>query len=142
MPAGSATGWGRGSSCSASRIATTARIRKKAVGRKRSAPMDVEETLFRYIRHPHKFSTYASTPKTCDLCEEVRAGYEGPFYGDRDIDFVCETCLVTGKLRKAGLFTNQGDVAAVRKQLTKLYLQYSDKQREALCTERTAELER
>ena len=69
-------------------------------------------TVFRYFADPHAStaSTWTETPRRCEICGEVRPGYEGPYYGREEVDFVCEACLVSGRLAERGLRTNEGDV--------------------------------
>ena len=64
---------------------------------------------FRYFAEPHgPSSTWTADQRACDLCGEVRAGYEGPYYGVEEIDFVCEPCLVAGRLAERDATTNDG----------------------------------
>ncbi|HEU4964384.1 MAG TPA: CbrC family protein [Bacilli bacterium] len=89
----------------------------KLLGRK-----EEREVRFRYFQEPHRYSTYSEEAQACDLCGKERPGYEGPFYGYGDeVEFVCELCLVQGKLVKAELSTNDGDMKALLEQLNKLY---------------------
>lgn len=97
--------------------------------------------MFRYFERPHDFSTYQAEPRSCNLCGQVRFGYAGPFYGlDRDIEFVCEECLASGRLAERGITTNEGDIAALRKQLTERHPDFDAEERAALAAARTAEL--
>lgn len=97
--------------------------------------------IFRYFEHHHQFSTYREDPDQCDLCGRSGPGYDGPFYGLLDIDFVCEECLAVGRLAAIDIATNQGDVAALRDQLRILHPQSGDGERDQLARDRTAELE-
>ena len=64
---------------------------------------------FRYFAEPHgPSSTWTDAARTCDLCGEVRAGYEGPYYGIEEIDFVCEPCLSSGRLAERDATANDG----------------------------------
>ena len=72
---------------------------------------------FRYFERPYQFSTYHTEPKPCDLCGEMRPGFAGPFYGLDDAKFICEPCLVSGRLTEAGMRTNEGDRATLLEQL-------------------------
>lgn len=96
---------------------------------------------FRYFRAAHQFSTYQETPQRCDMCGREGMGYAGPFYGIRNIEFVCEDCLLTGRLQEYNITTNEGDMAALRQQLHALHPHLSDAERERLAHERTIELE-
>jgi uncharacterized protein CbrC (UPF0167 family) len=68
-------------------------------------------TEFRYFADPHgsTASTWTEESCECDLCGEERPGYGGPYYGeDDDVEFVCEPCLVAGRLAERELTTNSG----------------------------------
>lgn len=103
--------------------------------------MNRDKTAFRYFRTPYEFSTYSDAPQTCDLCDRARLGYRGPFYGSANVEFVCEECLITGKLTHKGLRTNEGDWAAIHDQLRALHPELDDAQTETLLRQRSAELE-
>lgn len=68
-------------------------------------------TAFTYFADPHgsAVSTWTDEPRRCDICGATRPGYDGPFYGEGDeVEFVCEPCLVAGRLRERRLSTNEG----------------------------------
>lgn len=65
--------------------------------------------IFPYFRDPHNFSNYVETPQECGVCGRERPGYDGAFYGEDDLDFICEPCLATGELAHLGFTTNQAD---------------------------------
>lgn len=99
-------------------------------------------SVFRYFERPHDFSTYQTEPRKCDFCRQVRFGYAGPFYGSGDdVEFICEECLASGRLAERGITTNEGDIAALERQLAELRPDLDGKQRAALASARTAELE-
>lgn len=95
----------------------------------------------RYFAHPHQFSTYREEPGRCDLCGREEPRYDGAYYGSQNIEFICEQCLATGRLKDLDISTNEGDIGALRAQLRELQPQLSDEEREQLVRERTAELE-
>ena len=64
---------------------------------------------FRYFAEPHgPSSTWIEAGRVCGLCGEVRAGYDGPYYGIEEIEFVCEPCLAGGRLAERDATTNAG----------------------------------
>ncbi|HET8538462.1 MAG TPA: CbrC family protein [Anaeromyxobacter sp.] len=93
---------------------------------------------YRYFRNPRAevVSTWQDEPAACDLCGEEGPGYAGPYRGEGDADFVCEPCLLAGKLGDADLSTNEGDVGTLREQLAHLAVP----ERDRLVRERTDEL--
>jgi uncharacterized protein CbrC (UPF0167 family) len=100
-----------------------------------------ESVVFRYFLQPHAFSTYTSDPKECHFCHRDRPGYEGPFYGVADIEFVCEACLATGRLAETDSFTNEGDREQLRRGVVQLRPEWELSTVESYCQERTRELE-
>lgn len=96
---------------------------------------------FRYFERPHQFSTYRETAGRCDICGQSKAGYQEPFYGADEIEFVCEECLVTGRLTDQGITTNEGDGAALKRQLRERYPQWSAQQIQEQLEKLSAELE-
>ncbi|MBK9007175.1 MAG: CbrC family protein [Anaerolineae bacterium] len=78
----------------------------------------MSDFLFRYHHSPHDFSCYSKELRTCDLCGNLSSGYQGGvFYGDIDIEFVCETCLINGKLAEKQVFTNSGNLHELKIQI-------------------------
>jgi len=72
---------------------------------------------FRYHHNPHKFSTYSLELGNCDFCSQKTPGYKGPFYGTNNVNFVCEECLIVGKLAERNAFTNEGDFGSLKKEI-------------------------
>ncbi|HYM59311.1 MAG TPA: CbrC family protein [Thermoanaerobaculia bacterium] len=95
---------------------------------------------YRYFKQPHAFSTFGGEPKECGICEAVAPGYEGPFIGEGDLDFACESCLHSGRLAEDDFATNAGDGAALRVAIAAANPGLPAARVEALAGERTAEL--
>ena len=96
---------------------------------------------FRYFRDPHHFSTYTDEPSVCDICGRTRPGYEGPFYGEEDLDFVCEECLASGRLAEHDVFANSADKRTLYWQIKVAEPLLSEEEIEALVNGKTAEVE-
>lgn len=77
----------------------------------------MSDFLFRYHRHPHDFSSYSKELQACEICGELSAGYRGVFYGDVEIEFVCEKCIINGKLAEKQIFTNLGNLHKLKIQI-------------------------
>src|SRR5690348_14373476 len=100
-----------------------------------------ETAAFRYFEHPHEYSTYRTAQDRCTICGQSRPGYAGPFYGLRDLGYVCETCLTMGRLQDLDMSTNEGDIGALRLQLRERLSHLSEAEREQIAHEHTAEVE-
>src|SRR5262245_40041668 len=97
---------------------------------------------FHYFAHPHRASGYDEQPQPCGICGNVRYGYHGGYYGlNREICFVCEECLLSGRLAEHDLSINIGDIAKLTEQLRRLRPQLDETAILALAQERTAEVE-
>ena len=92
----------------------------------------MSDSLFRYHQSPHEFSTYSQEVRNYDLCGKKASGYEGPFYGANKIDFVCEECLVSGKLAERNASTNEGDFGTLKKEIQEKQSNLSSEEIESL----------
>lgn len=113
------------------------------------------EPKYRYSATPHAFSTYTAEQQKCGLCGNVRSGYSQPFRGGwagsgpfphrgghwyESITFVCEECMLAGRLREIRSPTNTGNNTALMSQLAALQPSLSYREREVLAGTRTGEL--
>jgi uncharacterized protein CbrC (UPF0167 family) len=105
------------------------------------ADVKPSESAFRYFCHPHQFSTYSEEPRTCETCGETQPGYKGPFYGAARVEFVCEECLVAGRLAEIDVSTSIGDPEALGDQLREIYPGLDETEVEARTCRQTDELE-
>lgn len=83
---------------------------------------------YRYFADPENFSTWSEHAQECSLCGEERPGFEGPFYGEEDLEFICEPCLVDGAIVESGANTNDGDMESLREQIGEANPSYDDDQ--------------
>jgi hypothetical protein len=101
-----------------------------------------DHLVFRYFERPHAFSTYREELRPCDLCGRQFTGYDaGAFRGARDVEHICEECIVSGRLDEWDLSTNEGDVCALRQQLRALRPELRDEELEDIARKRTVVLE-
>lgn len=98
------------------------------------------EPRYHYFAMPHEFSTYTPEPHHCDLCGGEAPGYEGPFYGTKEVDFVCEECMMAGRLKDVHASTNDPDANALREQLQVKLPNQAEKKRENLMRSRSDEV--
>lgn len=97
--------------------------------------------MFRYFAKPHDFSTYSVEPRVCYFCRVPQPGYDGPFFGLVDIDFVCEPCLRLGALQRTDSTTNEGDLQELRGAIHLAHQHLAEAERKALVESRHSELE-
>lgn len=62
------------------------------------------------------------------MCSEEKPGFEGPFYGEDEIEFICEDCLQRGEIVEIGATTNDGDMESLREQIAELQPNLKDEQ--------------
>ncbi len=96
---------------------------------------------FKYFKDPHHFSYYIDDLYECNLCKEIQQGYEGIFYGPEKIEFICETCLIQGRLAEIECSTNLGNSKELRKQLRKKYPNILDVDLDEMISQKNFELE-
>jgi uncharacterized protein CbrC (UPF0167 family) len=96
--------------------------------------------IYRYFAEPHLFSTYRQVAQICDICHCEALGYAGPFYGSYELEFVCEPCLLTGRLAEYGCSTNSPDTVGLSQNLRRMYPALSDGQFRLMSEQRTEEL--
>jgi len=97
---------------------------------------------FKYIKNPHNSVAinYSEKPQKCDICQKYSTGYEGPYYGYEDINFICEDCLLNGKLKEKDIEANLGHRFILKRQLKKLYPDKDEQDIETLVNQRTEEI--
>ncbi len=99
--------------------------------------MNTPLSPFRYFHDPHHFSSYSAAGEVCPFCGLKRPGYGGGFYGEAEYDFICEVCLLDGRLTENDLTTNEGEDLRLRQERPEL----SEAEMVTLTQERTTELE-
>ncbi len=97
--------------------------------------------MFRYFPQPHEFSTYTASSKLCAFCKQQKPGYDGPFYSQVQISFVCEECLISGKLTEVGATTNEGNLGALVDQIRQSHPGLDDVQIRDVVAPKQVELE-
>ena len=96
---------------------------------------------FRYFANPqHPLSSWAEDPQPCRFCGTKGPGFDGPYYGEEDVERVCEQCLRAGRLSDFGLSTCEPDADALEAQLRRQNPDWSESQLDALVKELTIEL--
>jgi len=91
--------------------------------------MSPVKRTYQYFADPQNFSTWSDFPQECTLCGEEKPGFEGPFYGEEDVEFLCEDCLAAGAIVETGATTNDGDMESLREQLAEAEPDMKEEQR-------------
>ena len=98
---------------------------------------------FKYFEHPEKFSVFVLGDTTCACCGQTRHCFDaGIFLGDDAITAICPDCLSTGKLETQDIFTCEGDMGELIRQIKAIYPHLSIVEVERLAREKTAGLEK
>lgn len=82
--------------------------------------MSPPKRIYPYFADPEHFSTWSDHSQECSLCGEEKPGFEGPFYGEDEIEFICENCLERGEIVEIGATTNDGDMESLREQIVEM----------------------
>lgn len=90
--------------------------------------MSPVKRTYKYFADPQNFSTWSDHPQECTLCGEEKPGFEGPFYGEDDVEFLCEDCLAAGSIVETGANTNDGDMESLREQIAEAKPNLKDEQ--------------
>jgi uncharacterized protein CbrC (UPF0167 family) len=90
--------------------------------------MSPVKRTYQYFADPQNFSTWSEHPQECSLCGQEKPGFEGPFYGEEEVDFVCEDCLAGGAIIESGANTNDGDMDSLREQIAELHPEFKEEQ--------------
>ncbi len=63
---------------------------------------------FKYFRDPDNFSFKIDEVSACSVCGDKGIWFDaGGFYGETEIDCICDECLASGKLENLGIETNE-----------------------------------
>lgn len=98
---------------------------------------------FTYFENPLKFSPLSDGLTTCAICGKEKICFDASlFYGEDQIDAICQECLTEGKLKDKNIFTCQGDAEELQRQLKDLHPTWSDEQLDEDVSRKTFSLEK
>jgi uncharacterized protein CbrC (UPF0167 family) len=98
---------------------------------------------FTYFDKAEKYSPLSEEAVSCDLCRMEKVCFDAElYYGTDQIDYICPECLAAGKLNDRDIFTCEGDIDELRRQLVVIHPDWSDAQIEGLAAEKTSVLEK
>ena len=98
---------------------------------------------FTYFDHPEKYSPLSEEEETCDFCGQEKFCFDASFfYSVEDNDFICPQCLAGGKLIGREIFTCDGDIDELKRQLSVLHPEWSAEMIDADAERKTTALEK
>jgi uncharacterized protein CbrC (UPF0167 family) len=97
---------------------------------------------FKYFEKPELF-VELEPEKACDICKQKKPCFDaGMFAGTDELEAVCPGCLADGMLITMDIFTCDGDINELKRQLKELNPAWSESEIEADALRKTIELEK
>lgn len=82
---------------------------------------------FTYFEHPEKYSPMSEDEVPCDICGKEKICFDGEvFFGTDQVSFICSNCLSKGKLMDMDIFSCEGDVEELRRQVRAAHADWND----------------
>jgi uncharacterized protein CbrC (UPF0167 family) len=98
---------------------------------------------FKYFDKPEIFTGLRDSVTTCDTCEQEKFCFDAEaFKGGEDITSICPDCLGTGQLNDRDIFTCNGDIAELKRQLKSQNPSLTDSEIDDIANQKTKELEK
>jgi len=98
---------------------------------------------FKYFDRPEIFTGLREIATTCDTCEQEKLCFDAEaFLGGEDMTSICPDCLVHGELLDRDVFTCDGDITELKRQLKELHPSLTHSEIDELAKEKTSELEK
>lgn len=96
---------------------------------------------FKYFENPEIFVGLKDNETICDTCGEMKKCFDAEsFFGEDKINSICPDCLANGQLKNKSIFTCDGDISELKRQLKEIHPSYSDIEINSLAIEMTNEL--
>ena len=84
---------------------------------------------FKYFDKPEIITGLRENVTTCDICKEDKFCFDAEsFYGYAKITSICPECLAIGKLYDREIYTCDGDITELKRQLKELNPSLSEKE--------------
>jgi uncharacterized protein CbrC (UPF0167 family) len=98
---------------------------------------------FKYYEKPELFTGLSDTKTTCDTCGQEKFCFDAEaFYGTEDLTSICPDCLLGGQLNDKNIFTCNGDIEELKRQLKILNPTLTNIEIESIAQQKTTELEK
>jgi uncharacterized protein CbrC (UPF0167 family) len=77
---------------------------------------------YKYFAHPNSLAAFHDEPMTCEICATSKKCLDASsFYGEKEMDAICEDCLAGGRLKEINACTMDADVEMLVQQLERLH---------------------
>ena len=97
---------------------------------------------YKYFKHPNRLAAFHDEAIACQICEEKKTCLDASsFYGEDELEAVCEDCVKAGRLKEIGACTNDADAEMLVKQLEELHPDWTKDQLYQDAKAKTDELE-
>jgi uncharacterized protein CbrC (UPF0167 family) len=98
---------------------------------------------FKYYDKPELFTGFRDTKTTCGTCGQEKFCFDAEaFYGTEDLTSICPDCLMGGQLNDKNIFTCNGDIEELKRQLKILNPTLTKIEIESIAQQKTTELEK
>ena len=98
---------------------------------------------FTYFENPLKYSPISEGLVNCSICRKEKICFDATlFYGEDQIEAICDECLAGGKLGDKDIFTAQGDIEELHTQLKDIHPDWSEEKLEEDASKKTFALEK
>ena len=77
---------------------------------------------YKYFKYPSRLAAFHDDAIACQICAEEKICLDASsFYGEKEMDAVCEDCLKAGRLKEISACTTDADVEMLVNQLEELH---------------------
>lgn len=98
---------------------------------------------FKYFDKPEIFTGLRGSPTVCDICGQEKLCFDAEaFLGSENIASICPECLASGQLQQRDIFTCEGDIAELKRQLKNLHPSLTELEIDDIAKQKTIELEK
>lgn len=98
---------------------------------------------FKHFDRPEIFTGLREIETTCDTCQQEKLCFDAEaFLGGDEITSICPDCLASGQLHERDIFTCDGDIAELKRQLKNLNSSLTDLQIDDIANQKTIVLEK
>ncbi len=81
---------------------------------------------YKYFKYPNRLAAFHDEEQACDICKRTKACLDATsFYGEQELESVCEDCLKAGRLAEVNAFTTDADVEMLVEQLETLHPEWN-----------------